>query len=205
MKTLKSHIVLLISLCGTLCSYGQNSNDLSTKVGYQVSLLQESKTADDVYIIKSRIDKLSLEAKLLGDKIKIRDSYLIMSDKFAFFNHFKSGVLVYFNYLEIDKEIHQNIVKSLKDSIQNLANNRISPSNNPQANNQSGESNAVDYSKESATDNVKVSKSSVKPNPQVLLDVLVIHSNLLPSALKRKNACPNWSVSAVPTLPLKPE
>jgi len=160
MRTLKSHIVLLILLCGTLCSYGQNSNDLSTKIGYQVSLLQESKTADDVYIIKSRIDKLSLEAKLLGDKLKIRDAYLIMSDKFAFFNHFKSGVLVYFNYLEIDKEIHQKSVKSLKDSIQNIANNQISPINNQQANNQSVESNAVDYSKESATDNAMVSKSS---------------------------------------------
>ena len=37
----------------------------------------------------------------------------------------------------------------------------------------------------------KTSFVSLKAKPQVLLEVLVIHSSLLPSALNLKNACPN--------------
>lgn len=118
MRILKLNIAVLILFFGVFSSYGQNAIDFSARLNYQVALMQESKTADDVYIIKSRIDKLSQEANTLSDKRKILDAYLKMSDRFAFFNHFKSGVLVYFNCLEIEKELHQINFKAFSDSIQ---------------------------------------------------------------------------------------
>lgn len=122
MKSLIGHISFLLAFSRCFVSLGQGSTDLSSRVAYQVALVQESKTADDIYLIKSRIDKLSQESKTYNEKKQIRDAYLLISDKFAFYSHFKSGALVYFSYLELNDELHQLQMKTVNDSIQTLRN-----------------------------------------------------------------------------------
>ncbi|MFM7054888.1 MAG: hypothetical protein ACKOX7_09105 [Bacteroidota bacterium] len=160
MKWFKLHISVLILFFGVELCYGQNNNEFYTNLNFQEALLQESKTADDVYIIKSRIDKLSQEAKTLGEKTKVRDAYLLMSDKFAMFNHFKSGVLVYFNYLEIDKQIHQIEVQNLNDSIRLHTNNQISQSGNEDVKVQPDEAEFVGAGEDKVSESVDIPDSS---------------------------------------------
>ncbi|MFM2190839.1 MAG: hypothetical protein RL491_1225 [Bacteroidota bacterium] len=126
MKSAIVHIAFLLTLVGTLNSFGQNANDFSSRLAYQVALIQESKTADDIYIIKSRIDKLSQEARTYSEKKQIIDASLLMSDKFASYSHFKSGALVYLNYLELNEQLHKIEVQMVKDSIQSFRS--VSPS-----------------------------------------------------------------------------
>lgn len=122
MKSVIGHIAFLLIFLGSYVSLGQNASDLSSRVAYQVALVQESKSADDIYIIKSRIDKLAQESRTYLEKKQIRDAYLLMSDKFTFYSHFKSGALVYFIYMDLIDQMHQLEIQAVKDSIQSLRN-----------------------------------------------------------------------------------
>ena len=57
MKSAIIYIAILLTLLRPIISIGQNSSDLPSRIAYQCALITESKTADDIYIIKSRIDK----------------------------------------------------------------------------------------------------------------------------------------------------
>ena len=144
MKSLIGHIAFSLAFFGCFVSLGQGSNDLSSRVAYQVALVQESKTADDIYIIKSRIDKLSKESRTYDEKKQIRDAYLSISDKFAFYSHYKSGALVYFTYLDINDQLHQFQMRTINDSIQSLRNTNTSGVNLSSTDANGSDNNAVD-------------------------------------------------------------
>lgn len=120
MKRLIIYVTCILSFGGEWNVFAQSPNDFETRIDKQRQLMMESKTADDIYTVKARIDKMSEEpinsSKQAG---KIRDAYLLISDKLAEYSHYKSGCLVYFNYLSWDDRSHQLLKKEILDSLGN--------------------------------------------------------------------------------------
>ncbi|MFN5325292.1 MAG: hypothetical protein ACK5C5_10265 [Bacteroidota bacterium] len=119
MKLFNKHILLLLILAlFTFLAKGQANEDNFTRLSKQIQLIQESKTADDIYVIKQRIEKFPLDMSSDVNFIrKVRDSYLMMADKLASYDHYKSGCVVYFKYLELEQLLHSVTIKLLQDSL----------------------------------------------------------------------------------------
>ena len=118
MKRILISLVCFLTIGGEWFVIAQTTNDLVSRVDKQRQLMMESKSADDIYTVKSRIDKMAEESiNSSVEAAKIRDAYLLISDKLAEYSHFKSGCLVYFNYLSWLDRSHQMLKKEIQDSL----------------------------------------------------------------------------------------
>lgn len=118
MKQRSIGLLVLLLLAGKWITWGQSATDLTSRISKQSQLMSESKTADDIYTVKTRIDKMAEETVTSSSQAaKIRDAYLLMSDKLAEYSHYKSGCLVYFSYLSWEDRYHQLLLQEVRDSL----------------------------------------------------------------------------------------
>jgi hypothetical protein len=131
MKQTLTHIVLAIAfaIIPIWSLNAQADVDLATKVSKQIQLMRESKSADDIYTVRTRIENLAESApkdvKTLG---LFRDAYLVMADRLASHDHYKSGCNAYFKYLELEESYHAKYMVALRDS----AGTNITPNPTPE-------------------------------------------------------------------------
>lgn len=131
MKQTFTHIVLAIAfaIIPIWNINAQSDVDLSTKVSKQIQLMRESKSADDIYTVRTRIENLAESApkdvKTLG---LFREAYLVMADRLATHDHYKSGCNAYFKYLELEEAYHEKFMVALRDS----AGTNITPNPTPE-------------------------------------------------------------------------
>jgi hypothetical protein len=112
------NLVFFFSVGAAALVHAQSTGDIESRIGKQSQLMLESKTADDIYTVKARIDKIADEAISTSKQSGIvRDAYLLMSEKLAEYSHYKSGSLVYFSYLEWQEKTHQLLKKEIQDSL----------------------------------------------------------------------------------------
>lgn len=119
MNRMLAHIKLtwIILLSLHAIAQGQGSVDFKSKISNQVQLMRESKTADDIYTVRTRLENLSETApKDLETTRAFRDAYLVMSEKLAAYDHYKSGCVAYFRYLELEDAYHAKYMAALRDS-----------------------------------------------------------------------------------------
>lgn len=120
MRTYLSHIGLtwLLWIGIATAVSAQSDSDLVSRISKQVQLMRESKTADDIYTVRTRLENMAETApKDLATIKSFRDAYLVMADKLAAYDHYKSGCNAYFKYLELEESYHNNYMAALRDSI----------------------------------------------------------------------------------------
>jgi hypothetical protein len=131
MKQTFTHIVLAIAfaIIPIWNTNAQSDVDLATKVSKQIQLMRESKSADDIYTVRTRIENLAESApkdvRTLG---LFREAYLVMADRLATHDHYKSGCNAYFKYLELEESYHAKYMVALRDS----AGTNITPNPTPE-------------------------------------------------------------------------
>ncbi len=122
MRHYLSHIRLtwLIWIATATVVSAQSDADLVSRISKQVQLMRESKTADDIYTVRTRLENMAETAPNDLATIKsFRDAYLVMADKLAAYDHYKSGCNAYFKYLELEESYHNKYMVALRDSIGN--------------------------------------------------------------------------------------
>ncbi|MEY3343461.1 MAG: hypothetical protein RL090_1145 [Bacteroidota bacterium] len=119
MKQTFTHIVLAIAfaIIPIWNTNAQSDVDLATKVSKQIQLMRESKSADDIYTVRTRIENLAESAPKDVRTLGIfREAYLVMADRLATHDHYKSGCNAYFKYLELEEAYHEKYMVALRDS-----------------------------------------------------------------------------------------